>query len=300
MQLPQIFASLVVLLNAFLFGCDAPQSSSKTTSQSADMAPSVLKDAWSVLKKAQDTRLERLSTFLSSGQFTLRWYEDDGRRWEQLDMRVWWSLPDRMAIRLSNVGSRLALAGWNGRTWWVFDETGDEPRLSIFDMASRGTGENQLLSPPLLFCLAGLVSFPSTMPADFSVPARGAFRFTIPSVGFEVNDRVVSLGLAARFNLNSQGPQTVELIAADGTTVARSVLSNIKPVECRGQPQGAWPNMPYRVLVLMPSEKGKDSEAKLSFDRPIAGKKVPEKMFDLDALKNSIQPASVEDHRSVK
>ena len=292
----RIAAGLLLFLSACSLGCDTSKSSFKAQTISEPM----LAQAWSVLKQAQDARLERLSTFTSSGQFTLRWFEGDNRRWEQLDARQWWNLPDQMAIRLSNLGSRLALAGWSGRNWWVFNEAGDEPSLSIFDMTSRGSGENQLLSPPLLFCLAGLVPFPTAMPVDLASSASGRFRFTIQSVNFMVDGRMVSMGLAARFELHSNGPHSVELIAPDGTTVARSALSKIKPVECRGQPQGAWPNLPFRIHMVMPSGTGKDSEATLSLDRPYAGGDVPGKMFDLDALKEAIKPSTIDDYRSMK
>ena len=289
-----ITACVALLIVGFLQGCEGANS----TARDEVVATSVSGDAWALIRKAQDTRLKRLSKFSSSGQFTLRWFEDDSRRWEQLDARLWWQLPDRMAMRLSTLGSRLALAGWNGPEWWVFDETGDQPRLSIFDMIDRGSGENQLLSPPLLFCLAGLVPFPEAKPPDLRSSSSGTVRFTIQTVNILVADRRVSMGLAARFELDSSGPRSVELIAIDGSIVARSTLTRLRPVECRGQPQGAWPSLPFRIHMVMPSDTGRNSEAKLSLDRPYAGGDVPSRMFDLLELEKNLKPAVTNDERS--
>ena len=275
-------------------GCDAPsrQASQDQWQQSGNQ------QAWSILRNAQAQRLKRLSTFSSSGQFTLRWYEGEKRQWEQLDQRIWWQLPDRMAIRLSTLGSRIALAGWNGRSWWVFDETREEIHLSIFSVTARGTGENQLLSPPLLLCLAGLVPFPEKPPADLAVSSSGVVRFTLDPISVHVGKNPVSMELAARIELDPAGPRSVELLAGDGSVVARSTLSKIMPVECRGVAQGAWPNVPFRMHMVMPSETGKNSEARLTLDRPFAGGEVPTTMFDLDQLVARIAPASTSDQRS--
>ena len=285
---------LLWLLVACAGGCDATP---RKTGQDRWQRPGNAQ-AWSILRTAQARRLERLATFSSSGQFTLRWYEGEERQWEQLDQRLWWRLPDRMAIRLSTLGSRIALAGWHGRRWWVFDETGEEIHLSIFDLTARGTGENQLLSPPLLFCLAGLVEFPEVVPRDLATTSSGIVRFTLDPVALTVGEARVSMGLAARFELDTSGPRSVQLVAADGSVVARSELTRIMPVECRGVAQGAWPNMPFRIHMVMPSASGKDSEARLTLDRPFAGGDVPGRMFDLDRLVTMIKPASTSDERS--
>ena len=135
-------------------------------------------------------------------------------------------------------------------------------------------------------------------PPDLRSSSSGTVRFMIQSVSVMATDREVSMGLAARFELDSSGPRSVELIAFDGSVVAKSVLTRFKPVECRGMPQGAWPILPFRIHMVMPSGTGRNSEATLSLDRPYAGGDVPSRMFDLLELKKNLKPTVTNDERS--
>ena len=243
--------------------------------------------AWTTIRNAQAKRLAGLEYFSSSAQLSLAWHEDGRDRWEQADARVWWELPDRMAIRLSRVGARLFMAGWSGQSWWVFDERGDEPSLSILPVSGRGTGEDQLISPPMVVALAGLVPFPEEPPADLSQVGEGAYRFTMPDA---------RLGLVAEVEIDGRGPS--RLVYRDGDReVAWSALQRREPVERVGAAMGDWPLLPRVVLAVFPGDNGHEDRMTLSIDRPRAGKAPPQRVFDLEAMRASIKPVRVDDLR---
>ena len=278
-------------------GC-APNQTGEVGEGSRVRSSPELRQAWNVIRGAQSRRLERLSTFSSSGQVTMRWQEDGRGRWEQADARIWWSMPGRMALRLSRVGSRLAMAGWNNDVWWVFDEMSDETALSIFPVDLLGQGEDRLMSPPLLLALAGLVEFPVDPPRDFESLEDGVFGFTVSNLRLGTGGRSpVALGLSAYVELDRSGPRRMELRGSTGKVVARSELDDRRSVECRGLAQGAWPVLAYQIRASMPGSEGADSRVTVSIDRPLAGGDVPERVFDLEAVRTSVQPDVVIDQR---
>ena len=79
-----------------------------------------------------------------------------------------------------------------------------------------------------------------------------------------------------------------------------STLSKFKPVECRGLPKGAWPDMPFKIMVDVPSGKSAKTQITITLDKPLAGKRVPMRMFDLDALQEVIKPQEVIDWRNLQ
>ncbi|MCH2161821.1 MAG: hypothetical protein MK085_08105 [Phycisphaerales bacterium] len=260
------------------------------------VAPPEVQRAWSVIRNAQASRLEALDHFATSAQLSLAWREDGRDRWEQADARIWWTLPDRMALRLSRVGTRLLMAGWRGDTWWVFDETGDDTTLSIFPLSGRGQGEDRLLSPPMLLVLTGLLPFPEEPPADLALVGEDVFRFTIRGLAADGEGSLRGLGLSAEVELDARGPRRLVLRSGD-REVARSELDRRTPVERDGSAMGAWPVLPFVVNAVFPGPEGHDGRMILSIDRPRAGKEPPARLFDLDGLTRSIEPASVEDQR---
>ncbi len=291
---------VLVLLMAMLFvaGCSSPSRS--TDVQFSTVGAEQRDDAWARIYQKQQKRRTGLELFSSSGEFTLRSIDTDSSTWDQVDLRLWWRLPEQMAIRLSTLGTRLALAGWNGNDWWIFDETGDDVLLTVFDSASgaRARSELELVSPPLLMALAGIIDFPDESPSDLEVSSEGAYRFSIPAgisgrgVGEEIQRFVFTLG--------SLGPTSVRCDDSVGNVVMSSKLSRFKPVECRGLPKGAWPDMPFKIVVDVPTDNSGKTEITITLDQPLAGKPVPERMFNLDALREVIGPENVTDWRNLR
>ena len=259
----------------------------------------VQRDAvWAKIYQQQLARRAGLELFSSSGEFTLRSFEEDSSTWDQVDLRLWWSLPQHMAIRLSTLGTRLALAGWNGVDWWIFDETGDAPRLTVFNSESRDGGRSdlELVSPPLLLALSGIIEFPEQAPLDLGVSTDGEYFFSIPA---GVSGRSVGRGITSFvFTLDSSGPTSVRCEDASGHCIMSSVLSRFKPVESRGLPKGAWPDMPFKIEVEVPSGESAKTRITLTLDQPLAGKSVPKRMFDLTVLQDVIKPEEVIDWRN--
>lgn len=283
MNVTRLLVIVAVGVSAWLSACVAPQTVHPTASADAS-------DGWADVYATQRARLERLQTFSSSGQFTLRWSEDDERRWEQVDLRLWWTLPNEMALRLSRVGRRLAVAGWSEKTWWIFDQMSDETTLSIFDATSDNAGQDLLLSPPVLLAVAGIMEFPIEPPEDLIRAADGTQRFSMKVRGLEGSTR-------ARLTLDMHGPTSVWLEREDGTLIARSELSAYKPVKTTGIAKGAWPMLPFRIRVFQPSATGPEGEASISIDRPEANVSVPRAMFDLATLQKKLAPTVVDDRR---
>lgn len=275
---------LLMVAVVFSAGCAAPPSHEQAI-------PVDAAEVWPGLASAQAIRLERLERFSSSGQFTLKWTEGDGRRWEQADLRIWWRLPEEMALRLTRVGTRLAVAGWNDQTWWLFDQLGEETSLAIYDASQTGVGKDLLLSPPLLLVLAGLAPFPEEPPGDLVSLRSGVFKFS-----FSPGDSTSRVQVV----VDKTGPTAVRLTDATGTVHARSELTDPRPVETRGLGMGAWPMLPFQIRVYRPLASGTDAQAVLSIDRPQAGAevKVPERMFSLEALKRALKPSHIDDRRA--
>ena len=82
-----------------------------------------------------------------------------------------------------------------------------------------------------------------------------------------------------------------------GKVVARSDLDDRRSVECRGVAQGAWPVLAYQIRASMPGGAAGDSRVTVSIDRPLAGGSVPERVFDLEAVRASVKPEVVNDQR---
>ena len=298
MRLRAIFFLLAGTMTLLVPGGCAPNQAGEVGGGSPAMSSPELRQAWNVIRGAQSRRLERLSTFSSSGQLTMRWQEDGRNRWEQADARIWWSMPGRMALRLSRVGSRLVMAGWNNDVWWVFDEMSDDTTLSIFPVDLLGQGEDRLMSPPLLLALAGLIEFPTDPPADFKTLDDGVFGFTVSNLRLGAGGRSgMAMGLNAYVELDRSGPRRMELRGPAGEVVAMSDLDDRRSVECRGVAQGAWPVLAYQIRASMPGAAGVDSRVTVSIDRPLAGGSVPERVFDLEAVRSSVQPKVVIDQR---
>lgn len=283
MNVRRLFAIVALGACGCLSSCAAPQ-----TVQRAKLVDA--SKGWAEVYAAQHARLERLQTFSTSGQLTLRWSEDGTRQWEQADLRLWWALPNEMALRLSRVGRRLAVAGWREKTWWVFNQMSDETTLSIFDATSTNAGEDLLLSPPILLFVAGMFEFPTEPPVDVVRSADGTRTFSTTVRGLEGSWR-------ARVSLGAHGPTSVHLEREDGTLIARSELSVHTPVETAGVAKGAWPMVPFRIRVFQPSSRGADGEVSISIDRPEANVSVPRAMFDLATLQKKLAPTVVEDYR---
>ena len=80
MRLRAIFFLLAGTMTLLVPGGCAPNQAGEVGGGSPAMSSPELRQAWNVIRGAQSRRLERLSTFSSSGQLTMRWQEDGRNR----------------------------------------------------------------------------------------------------------------------------------------------------------------------------------------------------------------------------
>ena len=58
--------------------------------------------------------------------------------------------------------------------------------------------------------------------------------------------------------------------------------------------------MPFKIVVDVPTDNSGKTEITITLDQPLAGKPVPERMFNLDALREVIGPENVTDWRNLR
>ena len=257
---------------------------------------------WAELVEFQNQRLGLLDFFTAAGTITIDLRDENDRmQREQADHRLWRGGATKTAIKISKLGSTLLSAAWNGPCWWIFDESGDDVTLRIRDASSSATeaGVDRLLAPPILMAMIGLIPFPDEVPEDFSTSSKG-FRFTLGEValGFDGQDESVTfpgrLEIRVRRPLN--GPASVQFLSDSGVEVAQSELSKFNSVDRIGSPPGAWPMLPYRIEI----RRGRGERIVMSFDAPIAGGRISERLFDLEVQIARSNPVRIDDARGAE
>ncbi|MDG1898870.1 MAG: hypothetical protein P8I74_03305 [Phycisphaerales bacterium] len=277
-------------------GCEVPPRTDPTSDDAAVTRPGTPSD-WASLVRSQNHRLELLDLFTSAGTITIDMRDDDDRmQREQADHRIWRGGAARSAIKISKLGSTLISAAWNGPRWWIFDESGDEVTLQIRTVGARSSarGTDRLLAPPILMAMIGLVPFPAVVPEDF-VRIGEDFRFTLR--GIEVGDgsgRVFFPGkVEIRVHRPLDGPAAVRLLDETGAEVARSELTRVESVDRIGSAPGAWPRFPHRVEI----RRDRGERLVMSFDAPLAGGRISDRLFDLDVQIERSKPVRIDEAR---
>ena len=295
---PVLMLAVLVIVSIGI-GCE-----SVTRTASDDEAPMRPGSAveWAELVEFQNQRLGLLDFFTSAGTITIDMRDEDDRmQREQADHRLWRGGATKTAIKISKLGSTLLSAAWNGPCWWVFDESGDDVTLRIRDASSSAAkaGVDRLLAPPILMAMIGLIPFPVEVPDDFSASSEG-FRFTLGEValGFDRQDESVAFPgrLKIRVRRPIDGPASVQLLSNSGIEVAQSELSKCNSVDRIGSAPGAWPRMPYRIEI----RHGRGERVVMSFDAPIAGGRISERLFDLEVQIARSNPVRIDDARGAE
>jgi hypothetical protein len=283
-------------------GCEAP--SSRPVPPAESLPEDFDRDlVWAAVRAAQAARLEGLSTFTSAGTTVIRFTGEDGDvRREQVELRVWRISPDRAAVRLSKVGASFLLAGWNGSTWWVLDETREETVLRIRRLAGDrpASGAEALLAPPVLLAMIGLLPWPDRMPEALEA-TRVDDDGRVVGVRFELSEVAwptpggESLVIPGRMVVDvdrfDAGPCRIRLQDGDGGVLLDAVLDRLESVETRGRPPGGWPVLPHRVRMT----RWNGDEISVGLDLPLAGGDVSERLFDLDVLRRRHPDAIIDE-----
>jgi len=298
-----------VALAGFLLACGAAcVVDGPAADRSVVRSGGPMPDAVPAILEAQSLRVRRLPVLESRGVIEFRWRDADGAHFEQCDLDLFAILPDRFALRASKIGERFLWLGGDANRWWVFFLNGKPTRLEVYPFdrpfdrpvggpVGGGAGENAVtLSPREILTLAGLVPLP---PAD-SPLVRGATG----------SDGVTVIEVAAHdaiprsrwgFTAGTLTPAAIELLAADGTVVARSVLTSYVSVPADGLAVGAWPRVPSRIeLSASDAARGEaigtatSGSLRITLDAPSArGERIRDRLFDLEELQRSLRPDTV-------
>ena len=290
--------ALAVLAGVLIFaGC---QAVSRTHPEDEGTSRPGSATEWTELIEVQNQRLGLLDHFTTAGTITIDMRdEQDQMQREQADHRIWRGGVSKAAIKISKIGSTLVSAAWNGPRWWIFDESGDEVTLRVRSVGSSATdrGPDRLLAPPILMAMIGFVPFPVGAPDDF-VSIGGGFRFTLREIATGTGtERVVFPGsLEIRVLRPIDGPASVRLFDDSGIEVARSELTKVDSVDRIGSAPGAWPRVPHRIEI----RRDRGERLVMSFDAPLAGGRISDRLFDLEAQIERSNPVQIDDVRGLE
>ena len=240
---------------------------------------------------AQRARVANLGDFVSRGSAEMRWKDERGDHFEQVQVELAWrGAGERMAMRADKLGERLAWSGADATRWWVFDLGSDPSRLQV---GPRGTVP---ADSPLPF--AGPESLLELMaarpwPASTRVGAREAaggwwmeWNLSAPIGSWTASRALVSAPGAL--------PVAVQLLDAAGGVIASSELSNPMTVEVRGQPPGAWPLVAGKTRLRTGSSA---STLDVFWDAPGTDPdRLKDRLFDLAVLREVLRPKVVDEN----
>ena len=277
-------------------GCQIDDGGDDDWTQGREARPGTSSE-WTVIAEAQARRLDALSTFSGNGSLVIDSRDPQGKSTtDRLNHRLWRIAPDRAALRLSLSGITLGRLGWNGSRWWFLNEGPDRPELTVVDMANPRelvSMEERTLSPPSMMLLIGLMPFPSEAPSDFMIAGDRA-RFRLDAIRWPSPDvdQVVSAPLAVVVGTPANGPIGIEVLDEAGQPSGVVSLSRFEPVETLGKPPGAWPNLPNRIV--MSSTQEDHERMVITFDGPLAQGRISNRLFDLEALIQRVDPVLIE------
>ena len=279
------------------FGCRLDDGGPADWAEGRTVRPGTAEE-WKVIAESQARRLEALSSFSGNGSLVIDSRDDQGSvSTDRLNHRFWRIAPDQAALRLSMSGITLGRLGWNGRRWWMLNEGPDRPELMVVDMQdspaiSQGMTE-ETMSPPTMLFLIGLMSFPAEAPADFMIAGdRACFGRDLIRWASEDGDVVAEVRHRIVIGNPADGPIGIEILDDAGEPEAVVELGRFEPVETLGKPPGAWPNLPNRIVIT--SKEGPLARLAITFDGPLAQGRISERLFDLEALVERVDPVMID------
>jgi len=253
-----------------------------------------LPDAVPGILDAQAIRMRRLTLLESRGVIEFRWTDADGAHFEQCDLDLFAVLPHRVAVRASKVGERFLWLGCDEKRWWAFLLAERPTRLEVYPLGVAPDGGVAAFSPRDLLSLAGLMSLPAN-------DGKAMTSRTGPD-GTVVLD-VAAAGTSPRmrwgFQLGSNLPAVIEMIAPTGETIARANLSQYVSCPVEGLAVGDWPRVPSRIEVVA-GPAGTEGAAvdgaslRIALDAPSGrGERIKDRLFRLEDLQESLRPEDV-------
>lgn len=296
------FAASVAAISFSLIGCEP-----KPVAPPPDVVPVAgesFEATWDRVMAAQANRRRGLEKFVASGPVELRWTDSDGDHWENCRGEIFLRMPDETALSLTKVGERFLWLGSASGRRWLFDLRSRDATLWIVESGAGFDQEGGFVPPaaprrggaPLpisqlsLIDLLGLMEFPPFTDLDAVRDDTGL----APRVEFMGQGGPVRVTLDPATGL----PRDVEVLADDGSVLVHSAFEAYESVERPGQPPGALPKWPSRVIVTAPRPAGDATpgdEIKLFMTpSPRGDDRVVDRLFDLEALKQTFKPVRIE------
>jgi hypothetical protein len=249
------------------------------------------------LAAAYNANIAPIDHLRTRGIATVRWTDDDGdRQWEQGDLNLQLSRPERLALRIHKLGETLVWLGADADRYWLFDLLRDERIVFV--------GAHEAITPRTLDAL-GLPLPPGDLlplmaiapiPADLARVEPGPrteegaagdiwlFAPAAATTGF------TDATWRYRFPPESDRPVAVALIDRTGEVVLRSELSDPQQVLVPDM-GGYFPVIHAKALIERPGAGASLTLVldNLRADPPRAA------AFDLDRLIDSLRPDRIVD-----
>lgn len=225
----------------------------------------------------------------------VQWEQNGKHRFEQGDGILAVVTPDRSAFSLGKLGNPLFWAGTNEERYWLLDLR--DARIAYVGHRRNPPAppENGKLPvpiyPPDLIRVLGIGPIPE--PAD---EAAGAATTRTPSaVGWENGLVIEPPGTSTRYILDPVTflPSRIELVDAQGEPRLIAYLKSFEPVKLSGLPPGGLPRLATRIEILLPETAGKMTL--FLSDASDGPGKIDDAAFDLEKVKRTFRPRTVED-----
>jgi hypothetical protein len=300
-------SALAALALAALGACTTSQqvkAPDATTVESQGVAPSAADMArFAEIVAAHNVRAARLETLESRASLELRYSDQDGDHFDQCEADIFLASGGRGALRATKVGNNILWVGSDGTRGWIFRLDSKPTRLTVFEgigalppgqrLAGDGAAEFSLLSPGAVRTIAGIAPIAEgwqLRPID-GVAAASTIESRLELVS------ALSADTDAVFRFTKGGlPESVRIEPRGAKPILLAALSEYVPAQVENLSQGAWPQVPRKIVVTGVAAAGaKDSEARLYLDAPIAmAKRMKPRFFVLDELVGQLRPDAVE------
>lgn len=284
-----------------LTACTAPQEGEKPGAV-AEVRLDAAKERFAAIVAAHNARVARLETLESRASLELRYSDADGDHFDQCEADIFLAPGGRGALRATKVGNNLLWVGSDGTRGWIFRLEKQPTSLTVFEdigafapgqrFAGDGSSEFSLLSPRAVRTIAGFGLIPEGYALRALADGAGAdieSRFEVVTPASAAADAVL------RFSKTGL-PERVRIERRGGEAMLSAELGEYVAAQVESLAQGAWPQVPRRVVVTGVAAAGqKGAEARLYLDAPIAmAKRMKPRFFALDELVAQLRPDSVE------
>ena len=307
MALGDVRSALAAIALAVLSACGTNQQVKAPDASSVE-PPSVAATAaetarFAEIVAAHNVRASRLETLESRASLELRYTDQDGDHFDQCEADIFLASGGRGALRATKVGNNILWVGSDGNRGWIFRLDGKPTRLTVFEgigalppgqrLAGDGAAEFTLLSPRAVRTIAGIAPIAEGWQLR---PIEGVSGASPAESRFELVSALAGNSDAV-FRFTKGGlPESVRIEPRGAEPVLIAALSEYVPAQAENLSQGAWPQVPRKIVVTGVAASGaKDSEARLYLDVPIAmAKRIKPRFFVLEELVGQLRPDAVE------